>query len=123
MAEGRRQAAERRGRKGESAAALVLFIRGYRILERRVRTPVGEIDIIALKDKTVVFVEVKSRTRRDDAIASVTPQAWQRIARAAEYWMARHPSFSDYGWRYDIVAVSATNPPHHIRDAWRPGMA
>lgn len=123
MAEGRRQAAERRGRKGEWLAALCLQAKGYRILDRRVRTPVGEIDLIALKGGIVAFVEVKARRRRDDAIAAVTPHAWQRIARAAEFWMARHPSLAGHGWRYDIVAVSPNTLPHHIRDAWRPGMA
>lgn len=123
MAEGRRQAAERRGRKGESLAALYLRLKGYRILARRVRTPVGEVDLIAEKSGVVAFVEVKVRRGMDSAIGAVTPASWQRIARAADSWMARHPAYSDYGWRYDIIAMSPGKMPRHLRDAWRPGMA
>ena len=123
MAEPKRQAAEQRGRKGERLAALFLQLKGYRILDRRVRTPVGEVDLIVQRGRLIAFVEVKHRNSLDLAAGSVTPGAWQRIARAAEFWMARHPALADCGWRYDIVAVAPTRLPHHIRDAWRPGMA
>jgi putative endonuclease len=123
MAEAKRQAAERRGRKGEWLAALFLRVKGYRILDRRVRTPVGEVDLIVKRGALVAFVEVKHRASLDLATGSVPPASWQRIARAAEFWMARHPALADCGWRYDIVAVAPRQMPRHIRDAWRPGMA
>ena len=123
MAEQKRQAAEKRGRKGERLAALFLQAKGYRILDRRVRTPVGEVDLIAKRGRLVAFVEVKHRARLDLASASVTQGAWQRIARAADYWMARHPALADCGWRYDIVALAPAHLPRHIADAWRPGLA
>ena len=122
-AEAKRQAAEKRGRKGERLAALFLQLKGYRILDRRVRTPVGEVDLIARRGALVAFVEVKHRATPDLAVGSVTPGAWQRIARAAEFWMARHPALAGCGWRYDIVAVAPGHLPRHIRDAWRPGLA
>jgi putative endonuclease len=123
MAEAKRQAAERRGRKGEWLAALFLRVKGYRVLDRRVRTPVGEVDLIVKRGALVAFVEVKHRASLDLATGSVTPASWQRIARAAEFWMARHPALTDCGWRYDIIAVAPGRMPRHIRDAWRPGMA
>ncbi|MEZ5952853.1 MAG: YraN family protein [Hyphomonas sp.] len=123
MAEGKRQAAEKRGRKGERAAALFLQLKGYRILERRVKTPLGEVDLIARRGGVVAFVEVKHRASLDLAADSVTQRNWQRIDRASEFWMARHPDLADLGWRYDIVAVAPWQVPRHIRDAWRPGMA
>ena len=123
MAEAKRQAAEKRGRKGEWLAALFLQAKGYRILDRRVRTPLGEVDLIAIRRSVVVFVEVKHRASLDLAADSVTPGSWQRIARAAEFWMARHSRLSECGWRYDIIAVAPGRLPRHIRDAWRPGMA
>lgn len=123
MAKASRQAAEKRGRKGERLAALFLQAKGYRILDRRVRTPMGEVDLIAKRGALVAFVEVKHRASLDLATGSVTPGAWQRIARAADFWMARHPALVDCGWRYDIVAVAPGRLPRHIRDAWRPGMA
>tara|TARA_R110000796_G_scaffold54999_6_gene128430 strand:- start:13345 stop:13731 length:387 start_codon:yes stop_codon:yes gene_type:complete len=128
MAEGRapsakRTAAERRGRTGETLAALFLRLKGYRILAQRVRTPVGEIDLIAEKAGVIAFVEVKARRQADTALGAVTPHSWQRIARAADHWMARRPHYANHGWRYDIIAVARRRPPIHIRDAWRPGLA
>lgn len=123
MAEARRQAAEKRGRKGERLAALYLRAKGYRILDRRVRTPVGEVDLIAKRGNLVAFVEVKFRAQVENAAGAVTPAAWQRIARAADFWMARHPDLSGCGWRYDLIALAPGNLPQHIQDAWRPGLA
>lgn len=128
MAEGRspgarRSAAEKRGRTGETYAALFLRLKGYRILARRVRTPVGEIDLIAEKSGTIVFIEVKARKRADTALEAVSVHAWQRIARAAESWMAKRPQYSQHGWRYDLIGIVPGRLPIHLRDAWRPGMA
>ena len=122
MAKGARQRAERRGRTGETLAALWLRLKGYRILETRLRTPVGEIDLIASKGKIIAFVEVKARARRDQALGAVTPTGWQRISRAADFWMARRPHYVDHGWRYDLIAIQPWRVPVHVRDAWRPGM-
>ena len=52
---------EQRGRRAENIAAMFLRLKGYTILDRRCRTPFGEIDIIARRGKTIVFVEVKAR--------------------------------------------------------------
>lgn len=123
MAEARRQAAEKRGRKGERLAALYLRAKGYRILDRRVRTPVGEVDLIAKRGNLVAFIEVKHRKTLDLALVSVPHQAWLRIDRASEFWMARRPALAGCGWRFDIVAVAPWQKPRHVRDAWRPGMA
>lgn len=123
MAEARRRAAEQRGRTGEAIAASFLRLKGYRILARRVRTPVGEIDLVVRKAGIVAFVEVKARKQAGVALASVPPASWQRIARAAEYWMARRPAYADHGWRYDLIAIMPGRWPVHLRDAWRPGLA
>lgn len=123
MASKARQRAEKRGHRAETLAAMFLRLKGYRILARRVRTPMGEIDLIAYKKNTVAFVEVKARKSMDSALSAVTPTSWQRISRAADYWMARHPAHANAGWRYDIIAVSGLNAPRHLRDAWRPGLA
>ena len=119
----RRKAAERRGRTGEALAALFLRLKGYRILASRVRTPVGEIDLVAEKAGIIAFVEVKARREAALALEAVSPHAWQRIARAAENWMARRPHYTDHGWRYDLIAIAPRRLPIHLRDAWRPGLA
>ena len=60
----RRIAAYRRGHRGEALAALFLQLKLYRIRDRRFKTALGEIDLIAEKGRTVVFVEVKQRAAR-----------------------------------------------------------
>jgi putative endonuclease len=118
-----RQKAERRGQRGEVLAALFLRLKGYTIHARNVRTPVGEIDIIASRRGVIVFVEVKARDTITDALSAVTPTAWQRISSAADNWMARRSNLGLNGWRYDIIGVAPWRWPHHQIDAWRPGLA
>lgn len=123
MASPDRQRAEQRGRRSETLAAWYLRAKGYRILDRRVRCPMGEIDLVAQKGGVVVFVEVKARKRMEDALEAVTNRNWLRVSRAAEYWMARRPDLSEAGWRYDLVGVAQGTLPRHVPDAWRPGLA
>ena len=122
-----RQRAEKRGRRAESLAAIMLMLKGYRILERRARTPAGEIDLIAKRGKLIAFVEVKARKTVIVALEAVTPRAQSRISRAAELWMARRSDFADHDWRFDIVAVLPGRFlyfgwPKHFPDAWRPNL-
>src|SRR5262245_50440766 len=72
-----------RGRVSELVAAAALMLKGYRILGRRVRTPYGEIDLIAVRGLRVAFVEVKRRATQDAAQGAVSPRQAGRIARAA----------------------------------------
>lgn len=118
-----RRVAEARGRQAERRAALWLRMKGYTILAARVKLPVGEIDLIARKGRLVAFVEVKARARTDEALGAVTQGSWQRIARAAEAWMASRPKYADFGWRYDLIALAPGRLPQHLKDAWRPGLA
>jgi putative endonuclease len=85
-----RQIAFRTGISAESRAAAFLVAKGFRILARRWKSPVGEIDIIARRRTLLVFVEVKARERFDDAAWSVTDRQRLRIAAAAEAWLARY---------------------------------
>src|SRR5262245_58382067 len=79
-----RQVAFRIGLSAESRAAALLIAKGFRILARRWKCPVGEIDIVARRRKLLVFVEVKAREQLDDAAWSVTPRQRIRIVAAAE---------------------------------------
>src|SRR6187401_793865 len=90
-----RQVAFRTGLSAESRAAAFLIAKGFRILARRYRSPVGEIDIVARRRKLLVFVEVKARERFDDAAWSVTERQRARIVAAAEAWLAVNP---DHGF-------------------------
>ncbi len=123
MADPRRRQAEVRGRRAERIAAMWLRLKGYTLLDRRVRTAYGEIDLVARQGRVIVFVEVKARPRLADALEAVAPSGWLRIARAAEAWRGARPQYGDHGWRYDLIALAPGRLPVHIRDAWRPGMA
>ena len=114
-----RRASEIRGRAAEARAALWLRLKGYRILERRVRTPVGEIDLIAKRGGTLCFVEVKARAAPDAALAALTPYQAARICRAAAYWGRHKPDAARLGWRFDLVAVSPGRRPVHHAAFWR----
>ena len=116
-----RLAAEKRGRSSEALAALMLRLKGYRILGRRIRTRAGEIDLVARSPRGVLcFVEVKARDGEAAAALSVVPRQQQRIARAAALFVAGRPELARAAMRFDIVAVSPRALPRHIRDAWRP---
>jgi putative endonuclease len=113
----KRKAAERRGRRGEDFAALLLMCKGYRILGRRVKTKAGEIDLIAKSPFGVVcFVEVK--TRPDDGLATEAIGLRQRgrIMRAAQLFLAGKPGAA----RFDVVTVVPGRFPRHLKDAFRP---
>jgi putative endonuclease len=117
----KRQDAEKRGRRSESWAALLLRLKGYRILGRRVRTHAGEIDLVAKSPRGILcFIEVKARPATRAAVESVAPRQQQRIARAASLFVANKPALAQRPVRFDIVTVSPRALPRHIRDAWRP---
>lgn len=115
-----REKAERRGRRGETAAALWLQLKGYAVLARRLRTPMGEVDLIARRGRTLAFVEVKTRARAEAGLEAVSFSSQQRIAAAAAYWLAARPSLAALDLRYDLVVIAPWSPPLHMRDAWRP---
>ena len=116
-----RRRAEKRGRSGETLAALLLRLKGYRILGRRVRTHAGEIDLVARSPRGVLcFVEVKARPDARAALESVAERQRARIERAASLFVANRPALARAAMRFDIVTVSPRAWPRHIRDAWRP---
>jgi putative endonuclease len=88
-----RQVAFRLGLSAESRAAAYLIAKGHRIVARRWRSPVGEIDIVARRRNTLVFVEVKAREKLDDAAEAVII-------------------------RFDVVLVAPRSLPRHIMAAF-----
>jgi Holliday junction resolvase-like predicted endonuclease len=69
----------------------------------RYKTPVGEIDRVALKAKRLAFVEVKQRRRFEDAGWALPTRARHRIVRAAQYWLSSHPDFAGHDIAFDVV--------------------
>jgi putative endonuclease len=113
-----RQVAFRTGISAESRAAALLIAKGFRILARRWRSPVGEIDIIARRRSLLVFVEVKARDTLDDAAWSVTERQRSRIIAAAEAWLARNADDRIQDIRFDAMLVAPGRIPRHIAAAF-----
>lgn len=118
--DGDRQGAERRGRRAETLARLLLALKGWRVVATRYRTPVGEIDLIVRRGRILAMIEVKQRPSHTAALHAVQPRQRERIARAAQWFLARDGRcFADYNIRFDVVAVAPGRWPRHIANAWR----
>ena len=113
-----RVAAFRLGLSAESRAAMFLIAKGYRIVARRWKTPLGEIDIVARRRRALIFVEVKARARADDAAEAVTERGKRRIVAAAELWLAHNPDDAQREIRFDVVLVTPGKMPQHIANAF-----
>jgi len=113
-----RQAAFRVGISAESRAAAFLIAKGFRILARRWRNPLGEIDIVARRRQLLVFAEVKARASLDEAAESVNVRQRRRIAAAAEIWLANNPDESIRDVRFDAILVAPGRIPCHIPAAF-----
>ena len=110
---------ERQGRRGEILAAWYLRFKGWRILARRVKTPRGEVDLVARKGKAVAFVEVK--WRNNAASLDIAIDAWRlrRVAAAAEAVGHRFTGAGDT-IRIDVLLLAPRRFPRHIVNAWQP---
>jgi putative endonuclease len=116
-----REAADARGRHAEERAAAALVAEGWQVIARRVRTPAGELDLVAERAGLLAFVEVKARaTLQAAAFALGAPQR-RRLAGAAEAWMAAHPGHGEAGVRFDVMLVDAAGQVRRIADAFRLG--
>ncbi len=118
-----RDRARRRGRRGEWVARLWLRLHGYRIIARnwRVRGKIhlGEIDIIAHRGNTLVFVEVKSRnTDYLDRDCPIRPAQKRRLQKVAGAFLAIHPNYGTGVIRYDMIMVDRGWLPRHLRHIW-----
>ena len=119
----RRSPAERRragraGRRAERVAALLLALKGYRILARGFTVPGGEIDIVALRGDVVAFVEVKARADAEAALLAIDGAKRRRIARAAAVWLSRNARAAGFTFRGDAVLIVPRRWPRHVVDAF-----
>lgn len=114
-------AARLSGRRGEVLAAVWLMLKGYRILGFRLKTPQAEIDLLALRGRTLAVVEVKRRTDIAAALEAVTSDQRDRLRRAGAMLAQRRPSLSGAAVRLDLLALAPGRLPMHIPDAWKGG--
>lgn len=112
-----RRKAETQGRQGERIAGWWLRLKGWAILDRRVRTPAGEVDLVARKGNLVAFVEVKTRATAADLDWAIDERRLARVAAAAEYLMPRYAGPGD-DIRVDVILIAPRTLPRHIENAW-----
>lgn len=113
------------GRQGEQAAERFLKRLGYKIVDRGVRFRRGELDLVAVDGRTVVFVEVKTRLSHDKGqpAEAVDADKQRQLTRAALLYLKRH-NLLEYRARFDVITVTwpADGPPEidHIQNAFEP---
>lgn len=124
------------GRKAERICRRRLRLSGWRIVDSNWKTSFGEVDLIGIERRTLVFVEVKStgsgqssRAGPERPVLAVGPEKQRRLLRLAEAWFATAESRGDLprdleGIRFDVVGVSFTTGGRiagweHLRDAFR----
>lgn len=112
-----RRTRERRGRVAEWIAAAFLCLKGYRILARRYRSELGEIDLIAVRGRRLAFVEVKRRPTIEEAEAAISYRQAERLARAAEQWVWRHPAYRNREIGLDALLLAPGKLPRHRPNA------
>lgn len=111
-----RRRAYLKGHRGEWLAALALMVKGYRIVARRYRTKLGEIDLIARRGDLIVIVEVKVRPTLASAMEAVAFMSERRIEAAADLWLARQPDYGHLSVRFDLVAILPRRWPVHVEN-------
>ncbi len=114
-----RQRREQRGRDAEAKAAAFLRSQGYTILAERLRTPSGEIDLIAYCDPVLALVEVMARASVVRGLYSLSARQASRIAAAGSYFLADHPQYAEALVSLDLIVITPDGPPQHFPNAWQ----
>ncbi|HYI63356.1 MAG TPA: YraN family protein [Allosphingosinicella sp.] len=113
----KRRRAERGGRRAERLAAWWLRLKGWRILAVRARTPVGEVDLVARRGRTLAFIEVKARASEAEAAMALDDWRLRRVARAAEALAPRYARDGDT-IRIDALFMVRRRWPRHMTNVW-----
>jgi putative endonuclease len=116
----KRLAAEKRGRQAERLCAWWLRLKGWSILDRRVRTPAGEIDLIARRGSIVAFIEVKARRDDESLDLAIDERRLSRVAAAAESLAHIYLAPGD-DMRIDVMLLAPGRPPRHLANVWHGG--
>jgi len=114
-----REIAEQRGRRGEGFACFWLRLQGWRIVARRVKSPRGEVDLIARRGRTVLFVEVKWRSTVIERDRAIDAYRLRRVGAAVEAIAHRYMRDGDNP-RIDVLLLAPRCWPRHIVNAWQP---
>ncbi len=106
------------GLAAEKTAELYLRAKGYQLLQRRYRTPHGEIDLVMQRGRVIVFFEVKYRKNADIAAESIHMRNQMRVRQAAELYLQRHPAYDGFDIRFDALLMAPRRWPQHIENAF-----
>ncbi len=90
----------------EKMVIFLLFFQGYNILKHRYQGYFGEIDIIAKRFKTIVFIEVKARQNFKEIEEVLNPYQIKRIKKSAEVFINENPKLQNLNYRFDLIAVN-----------------
>lgn len=112
-----RQRAEHYGRRAEGIAAWWLRLHGWRIVAQRVKTPRGEVDLVARRGSTLAFVEVKARVKETDLATAIDGYRLRRVVAAAETLVARYGNDAQ-SVRIDVILVAPWRLPRHLVNVW-----
>lgn len=115
----KRVIADRRGREGEAQAAQWLMQQGWKVVAERVKTKLGEIDLIARKPGLVAFIEVKWRKRAADLDTAIDERRLARVAAAVEA-VAHEYACDGEDISIDVILLAPGSRPRHIPNAWMP---
>lgn len=108
-----------KGINAESKVVKILIDSGYAILGRRVKTKYGEIDILAIKDNTVVAIEVKQRKTLDIARECLTIRQMHRIAKALQFIIYQRSTLNALeNYRIDVVILDRIGNYEYIMNAF-----
>lgn len=116
-ARGKRAQAD--GVAGEERVAAALRAAGWEIHGQRLRTPAGEVDIVAEQAGILAIIEVKSRATLADAGAAISPRQQRRLCAAAAILQGEHPDWGARGMRFDAWLLDAQGRMQHVPDAFR----
>ena len=115
----KRERAEKAGRGGEEEAARWLEGEGWEIMDRRRKTPLGEIDLVARCEGLIAFVEVKWRRSVPDLDLAIDERRLARVAAAAGA-VAHEYTTQGEDIRIDVILLAPGAQPRHIANAWMP---
>lgn len=116
----KRQQAEKRGRQAERIAGWWLRLKGWQIVGHRLRTPAGEVDLVARRGKLLAFVEVKARATGADLDLAIDERRLSRVAAAAEILFYDLAKPGD-DMRIDVILLAPGRPPRHLANVWHGG--
>jgi putative endonuclease len=105
------------GLLAEDLAVIYLRFKLYKILARRYKSKLGEVDIIARRGKNLVFIEVKARKNASGIYEVLSTHQRARITRAASLFLAKNQRFNNSNIRFDVILI-APKMFRHIRNAW-----